>query len=406
MHVLPGFVGSGSQLAKIAKNVCAVAPSSLAILVVGESGTGKERVARAIHQLSRRKGKFVTIDCGALPPTLVEEELFGHEKGSFTGANDRRPGLLEVAHEGTVFLDEVAELPLSLQPRLLRVLQEHSLRRIGAREETAIDLRFVSATNANLLQQVSEKAFRADLYFRLAGFTVQLPPLRERRGDIPQLVDHFLEVFHARERQFDREAMRFLCSYDWPGNVRELENFVQRMICLVPDRLITKDAVCQHLGGEVKVSPEATTLAEAEYQTIQRALSACDGNVSMAAERLGLARSTLYSYLKKRREDEPRPTPMTAEVVLRERRVIKVSEKACELIGYKPNELLGRTPQDFSDLSQAARDEIYHRWKQHGSLTGLYVLRHRSGARVEVMFEATTLPNGDCHVRWLPLENG
>jgi PAS domain S-box-containing protein len=402
---IPGFVGSDPQLASITKNLCAIATSTIAVLILGESGTGKELIARAVHEVSGRKGRFVTVDCGALPPTLVEEELFGHEKGSFTGASERHPGLLEEAHGGTVFLDEIAELPVHLQPRLLRVIQEHTLRRIGARQETPIDLRFVSATNADLLERVQEKTFRSDLYFRIAGFTVKIPPLRERPRDIPLLIEHFLQVADGGERRFDERALEFLCNYQWPGNVRELENFVRRMMYLIPEPVVSLDAVYEQLGTEtVSPMPQDATLAELEQQAIEQALAASGGNVARAAQRLGLGRSTLYQHLKNHKSKDKRSTGV-AEVVLRDRRMIEVSDEACKLLGYKREELLGRMAQNFSDLSQAARDEIYQRWKQRGFLTGLYLFRHKSGARVEVMFEASTLPNGDCHVRWLPVAN-
>jgi DNA-binding NtrC family response regulator len=304
MHI-PGFVGSDPQVVTIAKHINAVALTTIPVLILGESGTGKEMVARAIHELSGRKGRFVTIDCGALPPSLVEEELFGHEKGSFTGASDRRPGLLEEAQGGTVFLDEIAELPVHLQPRLLRVAQEHTLRRIGSRKETPVDLRFVSATNADLLKRSQENSFRRDLYFRLCGLAIKLPSLRERRGDIPQLIEHSLSSNNTVDQRFDEAALRFLCTYDWPGNVRELEHFVRRMTCLVADPVITVNQVLEQLGIDahpvLNENLEAVTLADIEDKAIQNALRACDGNVAEAARTLRIGRSTLYAYLRKRK---------------------------------------------------------------------------------------------------------
>jgi DNA-binding NtrC family response regulator len=307
MQEIPGFVGKAEQLRSIGQHIRSLAPSSISILITGESGTGKERIARAIHELSGRTGPFVTIDCGALPPSLVEEELFGHERGSFTGAHERRPGMLEQAQGGTVFLDEIAELPIQLQPRLLRVIQERTLRRIGARKETPIDLRFVSATNANLLQHIEEKTFRNDLYFRIAGFTINLPSLRDRRCDIPLLVQHFLNANGSRDRSFDDAALRLLSAYKWPGNVRELENFVHRMVCLIPEQEISLDAVYQQLGQAAIDAAidddQPRTLAQIEHEAIQLALDSSEGSVMLAAQKLGIGKSTLYAYLKKNRAE-------------------------------------------------------------------------------------------------------
>src|SRR5689334_9437222 len=235
--ILPGIVGRSSALRQIMQLVEMVAASDATVLILGETGTGKELVARAIHERSQRhKQAFVTLNCAAIPSSLFESELFGHERGAFTGANIQRAGRLELADRGTLFLDEVGDMPLELQPKLLRTLQEHTYERLGSSRTKNVDVRLVAATNSDLEQMVEEKQFRSDLYYRLNVFPIRIPPLRERREDIPMLVEHFTQK-HARRmnKRIDRipeSAVQKLQRWYWPGNVRELENLIERSVIL------------------------------------------------------------------------------------------------------------------------------------------------------------------------------
>lgn len=233
---LPAIVGTSDGIRNVIETVKQVAPTRATVLVEGESGTGKELIAQAIHQLSGRKGKFVAVHCAALPESLLESELFGHEKGAFTGAVEMRQGRFELADGGTIFLDEIGEIPLSVQVKLLRVLETRSFERIGGTETLSVDVRVVAATNRDLAQMAEEGSFREDLFYRLNVISIVLPPLRERRDDIPPLVRHYMEIFAKEngktEMTIDESAMAALVSYEWRGNIRELKNCIERMVVL------------------------------------------------------------------------------------------------------------------------------------------------------------------------------
>ena len=312
------IVGDSLPMRRLQEQIRKVLDSSITVLVSGESGTGKELVAKAIHANGeRRAGPFVTLNCGAIPESLQESELFGHEKGSFTGAVSSRRGKFEQAHGGTLFLDEVGELSPGVQTRLLRVLQDSQVEPVGGTETIQVDVRFIAATHRDLEQRVRDGLFREDLYYRLAVFPIEIPPLRERREDIPLLVAHLIRKHQgslgAGGITFDPDALDVLCRYDWPGNVRELENTVQRAIVSARRGAVTVSAlppklVLRSMGldpGAREQPPDAsggdgiTPIDELERRAIEHALEVLEGNVSLAAERLGLGRATLYRKLAK-----------------------------------------------------------------------------------------------------------
>jgi len=300
------LVGNSPALDAVLDGVKRVAPTSSTVLIQGETGTGKELIARAIHNISPRYGRpFIKLNCAAIPLDLLESELFGHEKGAFTGAIAQKLGRFELADKGTLFLDEVGDIPPSLQPKLLRILQEQEFERLGSSRTHQVDVRLVAATHRDLAGMVRNGEFRSDLYFRLNVFPVQLPPLRERREDIPALVMHFIELLGRRVgRQIDHippETMSDLCSYDWPGNIRELQNLIERALILsedgvLPNPLLT--AGTQHIG----VVPTPTTLMDSERALILRTLDAAGwviGGRAGAASRLGLKRTTLIYKMQR-----------------------------------------------------------------------------------------------------------
>lgn len=311
-----GVVGSSPQMHKILDTLKLVAPTDSTVLIQGENGTGKELVARAIHQNSHRKNKrFVAVNISAIPESILESELFGHEAGAFTGAAAKRIGRFEYANGGTLFLDEIGEMPLDTQIRLLRVLEERKVTRLGTNEEIDINVRVVAATNADLKAKVDEKTFRIDLYHRLNVVGIQLPPLRERRGDIPLLMDHFVKEIskeHNRESPaFSRAARQALLSYDWPGNIRELRNAVERMLVLDTDGLLDLDDLPDDIADVTSLSEGNGSIAasgadvligrpltEVEKYYVQRTLELCDGKRDEAAEMLGIGERTLYRKLK------------------------------------------------------------------------------------------------------------
>lgn len=300
-----GMLGTSPQIQEVFSTIRKVGTSNVPVLIEGESGTGKELVARAIHlRSSRSQGQFVVINCGAIPETLLESELFGHEKGAFTGAHIQRRGRLEMADGGTLFLDEIGELPLGLQVKLLRFLEEQKIERVGGREQIFIDTRVVAATNKNLKEAIKESSFREDLYYRLGVVTVFLPPLRDRRGDILPIANSFLQKY-AEENQknvvgFNQQATDALMKHSWPGNVRELENRVKRGVIMAEGSKITPSDLelippsGRYEGGGLKEARE-----ELERDFIQRALSKNKGNVSQAAADLGISRPTLYELMGK-----------------------------------------------------------------------------------------------------------
>jgi formate hydrogenlyase transcriptional activator len=300
------LVGNSPALDAVLDGVKRVAPTSSTVLIQGETGTGKELIARAIHNISPRYGRpFIKLNCAAIPLDLLESELFGHEKGAFTGAIAQKLGRFELADKGTLFLDEVGDIPPSLQPKLLRILQEQEFERLGSSRTHQVDVRLVAATHRDLAGMVRNGEFRSDLYFRLNVFPVQLPPLRERREDIPALVAHFVELLGRRVgRQIDHipeETMLDLCSYDWPGNIRELQNLIERALILsedgvLPNPLLT--AGTQHIS----VLPTPATLMDSERALILRTLEAAGwviGGRDGAATRLGLKRTTLIYKMQR-----------------------------------------------------------------------------------------------------------
>jgi DNA-binding NtrC family response regulator len=297
---LPGFIGASRAIQEVYDLVHRAAVSSAPVMVTGESGTGKELVARAVHQLSGREGSFVAVNCAALPENLLESELFGYARGAFTGADREKPGLLETAHRGTLFLDEVTELPAALQPKLLRALEEGEVRRLGSTQPRRFDVRFVSATNRDVDQQVADGRFRDDLYWRLHVLHVHLPPLRDRAADIPLLAEHFL-AGHA----IQREAINLLGAYPWPGNVRELRNALERAVALARTGQVTVQDLpprIREAGGAVDRVTDASRrtlpLRELEREYILEVLRQTGGNKSRTAEILGLDRKTLYRKLE------------------------------------------------------------------------------------------------------------
>jgi DNA-binding NtrC family response regulator len=305
-----GIIGKSPRLLNIFDLITQVAPVDTSVLILGESGTGKERVADCIHQLSDRKTKpFVKVNCATLPPTLIESELFGHEKGSFTGATDRRIGKFEKADKGTIFLDEIGEMPLDLQVKLLRVLQEKYIERIGARDVTKVDVRVIAATNRNLEKEVAEGRFRLDLYYRLNVFPMELPPLRERPEDIPALANHFISIYSLKAGKkitgISEKALKAMTAYQWPGNIRQLENLIERGVLLAKGSIIEDISIPVLQMNDIPViaqDAQMKTIHENERDYIILVLKKCKGKIwgsGGAAELLNLPPTTLKSKMKK-----------------------------------------------------------------------------------------------------------
>ncbi|MGD8858451.1 MAG: sigma-54 dependent transcriptional regulator [Myxococcales bacterium] len=311
---LGNIVGDHPSMQRLAKLVHQVARSRASVLIHGETGTGKELIAAAIHQSSPvSHGPFVRLNCAALAENLLESELFGHEKGAFTGAVGRRQGRFEQADEGTLFLDEVSEIPAALQVKLLRFLQEKEFERVGGNETIRVQVRIVAATNRDLAELVEAGEFREDLYYRLNVVRLDVPPLRARRSDIPLLAHHFMRE-HARENGFDikgftREALDLLMAYPWPGNVRELENAIERAVVMTTDETIGVEQLPElsttRSGDDLRLLVPGVTLAELERTAIQQALDACAGSTKQAAEMLGISRRKIQYRLKEWEEDPP-----------------------------------------------------------------------------------------------------
>jgi DNA-binding NtrC family response regulator len=310
------MIGSSQQMRKVYQVVEQAAPTSASVLIWGESGTGKELVAQTIHQLSpRTQMPFVPINCAAIPETLLESEIFGHEKGAFTGASDRREGCFELADRGTLFLDEIAEMTPATQVKLLRVLQERKFRRLGGRNEQTVDVRVIAATNVNPADAVKNGKLREDLYYRLNVFAMELPPLRQRKEDLPLLIQSFLAEFNQRNNKnvsaLDPAAMRILEQYNWPGNVRELRNVIERAVILSQGEFVDP----KHLPPLVTDSPDVvkptlslapgTTVEEAERRLILMTLEHTRDNKTRAAEILGISLKTLHNKLNKLRGRVP-----------------------------------------------------------------------------------------------------
>ena len=308
---LHGIVGSSARIQDVLRMISRLKDTRTPVLISGESGTGKELVARAIHfRGSFATRPFVAVDCGSLVPTLIESELFGYEKGAFTGALKSKPGLFQSANGGTIFLDEIGELPLEMQAKLLRVLQEKEVRPVGSNQKIKVDVRVIAATNRDLETEYRAGSFRKDLYFRLNVVTVHLPALRERRSDIPMLVHWFLERYAAGKNVVvTSSAMKCLLQYEWPGNVRELENCIERAIALGNHRTIDTDDLPPGISavatgpeprGEALVPAFSTTdLEDIERATIQRVFEQVNGDKAMAGKMLGISRATLYRKLKR-----------------------------------------------------------------------------------------------------------
>jgi two-component system NtrC family response regulator len=304
---LEGVLTGSAEMLNVCRTIEKVAPSDATVLVLGESGTGKELIARSLHALSRRStGPFVAINCAAIPETLLESELFGYEKGAFTGAVKTTPGKIETAAGGTLFLDEIGDLPFPLQAKLLRFLQERVIERVGGRKEIPVDVRVICATHKDLQMLIRESHFREDLYYRLSEISVRIPPLRERIGDVLLLARVFLErnsrQHGSQMHRFGKDALAALESYHWPGNVRELENRVKRSVIMAEHKQVTARDL--ELSGEQSGSqPQSFDLREvretAERQAVLRALSHVGGKISQAAELLGVSRPTMYDLIRK-----------------------------------------------------------------------------------------------------------
>ncbi len=296
------IVYKSKAMEQVMEIVRRVAPTGTTVLITGESGTGKELIARAIHILSGRKGRFVPVSCAAIPEHLIESELFGYEKGAFTGAVRSKPGKFELAHQGTLFLDEIGEMPLNLQVKLLRVLQDKEIERLGSTKAVKVDIRIVAATNRELEKLVKEGKFREDLFYRLNVVRIHIPPLRERREDIIPLAEHFLKVFsremHKPIEGFSREAKQLLLSYDWPGNVRELQNAVERAVVLTRYNFIMpEDLPIARTSDSDRV--QSLRLEDVERAHIKKVLEMTEYNISRAAELLGIHRNTLREKMKR-----------------------------------------------------------------------------------------------------------
>lgn len=319
------LIGDSAEIAAVRDLICKIAPTDSAVLISGESGTGKELAARAIHKLSPRAQKrFVAINCASIPENLIESELFGHEKGAFTGAQDIKKGLLEAAEGGTLFLDEIGELPLSLQAKLLRALQEREINRVGSLVSIPINIRVIAATNRRLSAAVQDGEFREDLYYRLNVLNIKMPPLRKRPADVPVLARRFLKELRERagtpELQITQEVLDELQAMEWPGNVRELRNFIERLVVLSDGRSITRASLAhlanfesQAVRKPIKLDAVTTSAAPApdaipdfrqardqfESEYLRNVLRACHGNVSEAAKKAGMSRRNFYEKIEK-----------------------------------------------------------------------------------------------------------
>jgi formate hydrogenlyase transcriptional activator len=301
------IVGNSEGLRRVLRKVETVAPTDSTVLIYGETGTGKELIARAVHNLSTRKANaFVKMNCAAIPSGLLESELFGHEKGAFTGAINQRVGRFELAHRGTMFLDEIGDVDLQVQPKLLKVLEEQRFRRLGETRDRSVNVRLIAATHQNLLEGENGRRFRDDLYFRISTIRLVIPPLRERRDDILPLSKQFLSRFGAElgrgEKMFDKDAEAALRGYTWPGNIRELRNVIERAVLLAKSATISE----RDLSFESRATSESTmpsfdnlTLEQIEKLAVERALTLERGRVDRAAMRLGIARSSLYHRVHK-----------------------------------------------------------------------------------------------------------
>jgi DNA-binding NtrC family response regulator len=332
---IEGIIGQDPAIQEVIRMVRRVAPSNSTVLIQGESGTGKEVVAKAIHRLSPRAARtFVAINCSAIPETLIENEFFGHERGAFTGANERKIGLFESADKSTLFLDEIADLPQGLQAKILRVLQEKELRRVGGNDSVRIDVRLVAASNRNLAEEVGDGRFREDLYYRVNVVTITMPPLRERRGDIPLLANHALAKFghlaDGRGKEISREATEVLLDYSWPGNVRQLESAIERALLLCEgDKIMPRDLPQEVLsrkspvrsgdrqrGDKFEIPSEGLNFEMFERDLILQAMDKSDWVIAKAAKMLRMSYRTLQYRIEKfglKRGEQPKSPPAEAK---------------------------------------------------------------------------------------------
>ncbi|KAF0191097.1 MAG: two-component system NtrC family response regulator [Gammaproteobacteria bacterium] len=304
---LPGLIAASAQMTKVCRTIERIASTNATTLLLGESGTGKELLARALHDLSARaKKRFVAINCAAIPETLLESELFGYEKGAFTGAHKQTIGKIESADAGTLFLDEVGDLPMAMQVKLLRFLQERVIERVGGRKEIPVDVRVVCATHQDLPALIQDGSFREDLYYRISEISIRIPSLRERDGDAVLLARAFLESFKEQQglnrslRGYSKDALTAISSYPWPGNVRELENKVKRAVIMADGRHVTaEDLELDIANNEPEMLNLRAVRDQAERQALQKALTLYDSNISRTAEVLGVSRPTLYDLMNK-----------------------------------------------------------------------------------------------------------
>ena len=299
------LIGESKGIKEVRKLMALVGPKEATVLITGESGTGKELVARGIHAISpRREKRLISINCAAFPENLLESELFGYEKGAFTGADKIKPGRFELADGGTLFLDEIGEMPMTMQAKLLRVLEDHKIERLGSVKQIPLDIRLIAATNRNLKSMVKEKKFREDLYFRLNVVEINIPPLRERRGDVLILAKIFIDKFSKKIgkeiKGIESAAAQILTAYPWPGNVRELENVIERALILTQSDQITRHDLSglSAISGDSQDTGEITPLAELEKRHIKKCLELNDWNIGKSAEQLGIHRNTLSSKIK------------------------------------------------------------------------------------------------------------
>ena len=309
------MIGSSKLIRELKKQIKIAAPTSGWILITGENGTGKELVARSIHHNSRRHDKpFVEVNCAAIPEELIESELFGHEKGSFTGATTQRRGKFDQAHQGTLFLDEIGDMSLKTQAKVLRILQEHKFERVGGNKTIEVDVRVIAATNKDLEKEISAGQFREDLYYRLNVIPFHVPPLRERKSDIPHLATHFLEYFCSKEsretKNLDEDAMQAIQEYSWPGNVRELKNLIERLVIMSPGNTITRGQLPQSIFGKqqlastdqgsITLSADTYRSAKEEFEKefLVQKLEENDWNISRTAEAIEIERSNLHRKIK------------------------------------------------------------------------------------------------------------
>ena len=307
-YSLDNMIGMSGVMQEVYKMVEKVAPTDATVLIRGESGTGKELVAQAIHHLSPRASEpFIAVNCGALPESLLESELFGHEKGAFTGADKMKLGRFELAGAGTIFLDEIGEISAATQVKLLRVLQNRQIERVGGTKTLEIKARTITATNRDLEEMLRDNAFREDLYYRINVFPITLPPLRDRKEDIPNLVGHFLKKLGRKEGDIDSLSINQLLKYRWPGNVRELENVIERALIMSDTGKITLDDLAPHVknlpaspgSASLEIPDEGLSLEQVEIDLIKNALTKTNGNKSRAAKLLGITRRKLYSMMER-----------------------------------------------------------------------------------------------------------